>query len=70
MFFLLIFYFNQIYINKKKLKIENNLKEITKNNEFSNLTNFFISKINSPYEEINYIIKNNDTVEKILKNSI
>ena len=34
---------------------------------FSNLTNFLISKINSPYEEIKYIIKNNDTVEKILK---
>ena len=34
---------------------------------FQILTNFLISKINSPYEEINYIIKNNDTVEKILK---
>ena len=41
--------------------------EITEKNEFSNLTNFFISKINSPYQEINYVIKNNDTVEKILR---
>ena len=34
---------------------------------FQILTNFLISKLNSPYEEINYVIKNNDTVEKILK---
>ena len=45
----------------------NNFKEITKTNEFSNFTNFFISKINSPYQEISYIIKNNDTIEKIFK---
>ena len=45
----------------------NNFKEITKTNEFSNFTNFFISKINSPYQEISYIIMNNDTIEKIFK---
>ena len=41
---------------------------MTKTNEFSNFSNFLISKINSPYREINYIIKNNDSIEKILKN--
>ena len=41
--------------------------EITKRNDFSNLTNYLISKITSPYEEVEYVIKNNDTVEKILK---
>tara|TARA_X000000950_G_scaffold243680_1_gene299289 strand:- start:20 stop:1210 length:1191 start_codon:yes stop_codon:yes gene_type:complete len=54
-------------INKKKEENTNNFKEVAKTNEFSNLTNFLISKINSPYEEINYVIKNNDTIEKILK---
>ena len=54
-------------INKQNKKNENNFKEIVKTNDFLNLTNFLISKINSPYKEINYIIKNNDTVEKILK---
>ena len=39
---------------------------MTQTSEFSNFTNFLISKINSPYEEINYVIKKNDTVEKIL----
>ena len=52
---------------KKNIDKRNNLKEISENKEFSNLTNFLISKINSPYEEISYVIKNNDTVEKILK---
>ena len=43
------------------------MTEISKSSGFSNLKNFFISKLNSPYEEIDYIIKANDTVEKILK---
>ena len=54
-------------INKKNKEITRNFKEISETNEFSNLAKFFISKINSPYEEVEYIIKNNDTVEKILK---
>ena len=62
-----VFFISSNMIDKKNAEYSNNLKEITKNNEFSNLTNFFISKINSPYEKKEYIIKNNDTVEKILK---
>ena len=62
-----IFFISINLIHKKNKENINNFKEITENNEFSNLTNFFISKINSPYEEIEYVIKNNDTVEKILK---
>ena len=46
---------------------QNNLKTISKSNEFSNLINFFTSKINSPYKEINYFIQKNDSIEKILK---
>ena len=62
-----IFFFSVNLINKKNQENASNLKEITKTNEFSNLTSFLVSKINSPYTEIDYIIKNNDTVEKILK---
>ncbi len=65
--FSLIFFISSNLINKKNKENESNFKEITKNNDFLNLTNFFISKIKSPYQEINYVIKNNDTVEKILK---
>ena len=62
-----VFFVTSNFINSKNEKNANNFKEITKSNEFSNFTNFLVSKINSPYEEINYIINNNDTVEKILK---
>ena len=67
MFFSIIFFFSINYITSKNDKNSNNLIEITKTSEFSNLTSFLISKINSPYQEINYIINNNDTIEKILK---
>ena len=63
-----LFFVTLNFINKSNQKNEANFKEITKTNEFSNLKNFFVSKINSPYREFNYIIKNNDTVEKILRN--
>ena len=66
--FSVIFFMSTNLIDKKNQKNANNFKEISKNSEFSNLSNFLISKINSPYKEINYVIKNNDTVEKILKN--
>jgi murein DD-endopeptidase MepM/ murein hydrolase activator NlpD len=65
--FSLIFFITSNLINKKNEENDNNFKEITKTSDFLNLTNFLISKINSPYKEVNYIIKNNDTVEKILK---
>ena len=69
--FLLIFsgafFISYNLIHKKNKENISNFEEITKNNEFSNLANFLISKINSPYEEIEYVIKNNDTVERILK---
>ena len=63
-----LFFIASNLINQKNKKNTENFREIAETNEFSSLTNFFISKINSPYEEASYIIKNNDTVEKILKN--
>ena len=65
--FSVIFFVSSNLISNKNKENANNLKEVTNNKDFSNLTNFFISKINSPYEEINYIIKANDSVEKIFK---
>ena len=63
--FSIIFFLSSNLVNKKSKQNENNLKEITKTNEFFELTNFFISRINSSYEEKNYIIKSNDTVKSI-----
>ncbi|RPG95567.1 MAG: peptidase M23, partial [Candidatus Pelagibacter sp. TMED253] len=51
-----------------KNKIESqNLDSLVKSQEFSNLSDYFISKINSPYKEVEYLIQNNDSIEKILK---
>ena len=62
-----VFFISSNLINEKNKRNTNNLENISKSSEFSNFTNFLSSKINSPYEEISYVIKNNDTVEKILK---
>ena len=63
-----LFFISSSIIDKKNQENFNNLKELGQTNEFSKFSNYLISKLNSPYEEINYTIKNNDTVEKILKN--
>jgi murein DD-endopeptidase MepM/ murein hydrolase activator NlpD len=65
--FSILFFASLSIVQKKNNENVLNLKEITKTNEFTNLTSFLSSKINSPYQEISYVIKNNDTVEKILK---
>ena len=62
-----IFFISSNLINVKNNENASNLREITETSEFYNLTNYLISKINSPYEEISYVIENNDSVEKILK---
>jgi murein DD-endopeptidase MepM/ murein hydrolase activator NlpD len=65
--FSILFFITSNLINKKNKAVENNFEQISKTNDFSNFSQFLISKIKSPYEEINYSIKNNDTIEKILK---
>ena len=53
---------------EQKNKIESqNLASLVKSQEFSNLSDYFISKINSTYKEVEYLIQNNDSIEKILK---
>ena len=54
-------------INQKNKIESENLNSLVESKEFSNLTSYFISKINSPYKEIEYLIQNNDSIEKILK---
>jgi murein DD-endopeptidase MepM/ murein hydrolase activator NlpD len=66
-FFSILFFTISNIINKKNKETKNSLTEVVKSTGFSNLTNYFISKINSPYNEVEYVIKPNDTIEKILK---
>jgi len=65
LFLLFIITFN--LINQKNKEEAKNFNSVIKSEEFINLGDYFISKINSPYKEIKYLIENNDSVEKILK---
>tara|TARA_B110001450_G_scaffold226330_1_gene225030 strand:- start:623 stop:1963 length:1341 start_codon:yes stop_codon:yes gene_type:complete len=71
LFSILLFYLVFIIISNlidRKKKIEDqNLNTVVKTEEFSKLSSYFISKINSPYKEVQYSIKKNDSIEKILK---
>ncbi|MBL6857274.1 MAG: peptidoglycan DD-metalloendopeptidase family protein [Pelagibacteraceae bacterium] len=49
-----------------KLK-EDNFNYFLKSEEFANIKSFVFDNIKSPYKEYNYIVKNNDTLEKVLK---
>ena len=71
LFLLILFFVISIIIfnliNQKNLKERESLDAVIKTQDFSNLSEFFISKLNSPYKEVEYLIQNNDSVEKILK---
>ncbi|MEC7143645.1 MAG: peptidoglycan DD-metalloendopeptidase family protein [Pseudomonadota bacterium] len=66
-FFSLVFFISINLSETKKINDETNLKEVTSSNEFSSFTKYLFSRINSPYVEVDYKIKNNDSIEKILK---
>ena len=65
--FFLIFIITFNLINQKNKKEIENFNLVVKSEEFLNLGDYFISKINSPYKEVKYLIENNDSIEKILK---
>ena len=65
-FFSLLYFVSLNLVSKKNLNNQENLSDISKSNEFSQISNFLVAKINSPYEDIKYSIKKNDSVEKIL----
>jgi len=66
LFFLIFIIIFNLTNQKNKEKIDN-FNLIVKSEEFKNLGDYFISKINSPYKEVKYLIQNNDSIEKILK---
>ena len=65
-FFSLLYFVSLNLVSKKNLNNQENLSDISKSNEFSQISNFLVAKINSPYKDIKYTIKKNDSVEKIL----
>ena len=66
LFFLIFIIIFNLTNQKNKEKIDN-FNLVVKSEEFKNLGDYFISKINSPYKEVKYLIQNNDSIEKILK---
>jgi murein DD-endopeptidase MepM/ murein hydrolase activator NlpD len=46
---------------------ENNFNFFLKSSEFNNIKNFIFENIKSPYKEYEYSVKNNDTLEKVLR---
>ena len=65
--FFLIFIITFNLISQKNKKEIENFNLVVKSEEFLNLGDYFISKINSPYKEVKYLIENNDSIDKILK---
>ena len=66
-FFSIAFFTISNLIKQKSIENQNNLEDVKNSEEFLDFKNFIISRINSPYSEVKYLIKNNDTIEKILK---
>jgi murein DD-endopeptidase MepM/ murein hydrolase activator NlpD len=63
-FFFYWVFSNQIdFYNKEKKK---NLNTVLDSNDVFNLKEYFIEKINSPYKNEIYTVKNNDSIDKIL----
>ncbi|MBA1339286.1 MAG: Murein DD-endopeptidase MepM and murein hydrolase activator NlpD, containing LysM domain, partial [Pelagibacterales bacterium] len=48
-------------------KKEKNFNNFVNSNEFNNIKNYLFDNLKSPYKEYSYIIKRNDTLDKILK---
>ena len=53
--------------DNQKLSKSEGLKEVGNAKEFSELKEFVLEKLKSPYKEINYTIQNNDSIQKVLK---
>ena len=60
------FVLNQIK-SQAELK-QNNFNTFLKSEEFNNIKNYILKNLNSPYKEYTYLVQNNDTIERVLKN--
>tara|TARA_B100001093_G_scaffold501477_1_gene553179 strand:- start:621 stop:1970 length:1350 start_codon:yes stop_codon:yes gene_type:complete len=63
-----IYFFIDNQFDSYQKERKKNFNEIASSGGFSNINNFFLEKIRSPYLEQHYIIQNNDSIEKILNN--
>ena len=71
-FFLITIFFGTYVLVLNQFKSQTELREgnfdsFLESGEFNNIKEFVFKKIKSPYKEYNYVVENNDTLEKILK---
>ena len=66
-FLFLIMYFSFLINENLKEKRAEQISSFLSNNQTVLLKNYIFNKIKSPYLEYDYIVKNNDTIESILK---
>ncbi len=65
-FVLYVFIINELKSNT--LLKTKNFSEFLKTEEFQNTRDYLFQNLKTPYKEFSYIIKSNDTIEKILRN--
>ena len=64
--FFIIYMFVVSQLNTYNKLKQDNLRSLLSSNEFNNIKNYVIKNLKSPYREYQHIVKNNDTIEKIL----
>ena len=65
--FFLVYSSTYNFVNNQKSENERNLEIFFNSEEFSNIKGSFIENLKSPYIEFEYIIQNNDSLDKILR---
>ena len=63
----LVVYFSFLINENLKEKRAEQISSFLSNNQTVLLKNYIFNKIKSPYLEYDYVVKNNDTIESILK---
>ena len=71
-FFLIAVFFTMYALILNQIKSytklqENNYNFFLNSNEFNNIKDFVFDNVKSPYKEYSHTVKNNDTLEKVLK---
>ncbi len=56
-----------VFKNDDKVEIASQIDPLIQNKEFISIKKFFLSKINSPFLNVNYEIKKGDSIQKILQ---
>ena len=66
-FFFVTIYFSILYNSNLKEKRTQEITSFLSNDQTILLKNYMLNQIKSPYLEYDYIVKDNDTIESILK---